>query len=205
LGSFGSINSESFPTEINRGANKEREEILPLITREDKQQEVTNLSEKFGRSKAAFLVDFKGMDVESVTKLRKTLKPINSEMKVVRNTLAIRALADHASVKPVLENKFVGTNAVVFAFEDPSAVAKALAAFGKDVEAFQLKSGVMDGAALDEAGIKHLATLPGKNELRAMLLGTLAAPMTKLLGTFQAVPGGFVRVLNGYKETKPQS
>ena len=178
---------------------------MPLITREDKQQEITSLSEKFGRSKAAFLVDFKGMDVESVTKLRKTLKPINSEMKVVRNTLAIRALADHPSTKPVLENKFVGTNAVVFAFEDPSAVAKALTAFGKDVEAFQLKSGVMDGAGLDEAGIKVLATLPGKNELRAMLLGTLAAPMTKLLGTMQAVPGGFVRVLNGYKESKPQA
>ena len=177
---------------------------MPLITREEKQQEITSLSEKFGRSKAAFLVDFKGMDVESVTKLRKTLKPVNSEMKVVRNTLAIRALADHPTIKPVLGDKLVGTNAVVFAFEDPSAVAKALSAFAKDVEAFQMKSGVMDGAALNEAGIKHLATLPGKNELRAMLLGTLAAPMTKLLGTFQAVPGGFVRVVAAYKDTKKE-
>lgn len=173
---------------------------MPLITREEKAAEITSLSEKFGRSKAAFLVDFKGMDVESVTKLRKTLKPINSEMKVVRNTLAIRALSDHPTIKPVLENKLVGTNAIVFAYEDPSASAKTLSAFAKDVEAFQLKSGVMDGSALDEAGIKYLATLPGKNELRAMLLGTLAAPMTKFLGTLQAVPGGFVRVLNGQKE-----
>jgi large subunit ribosomal protein L10 len=176
---------------------------LPLITREQKQQEVTSLSEKFGRSKAAFLVDFKGMDVESVTKLRKTLVPINSEMKVVRNTLAIRALADHPSIKPVLESKFVGTNAVVFAYEDPSAAAKALTAFGKDVEAFQLKSGVMEGAALDEQGIKYLSTLPGKNELRAQLLGVLAAPATKLLGTMQAVPAGFVRVVNAYNEKNP--
>jgi len=171
-----------------------------LITREDKAAEITSLSEKFGRSKAAFLVDFKGMDVESVTKLRKALKPIQSEMKVVRNTLAIRALNDHPTLKPVLENKLVGTNAIVFVYEDPSASAKALSTFGKDVEAFQMKSGVMDGAALDEAGIKYLATLPGKNELRGMLLGTLAAPMTKFLGTLQAVPGGFVRVLNGQKE-----
>lgn len=177
---------------------------MPLITREQKQQEITSLSDKFGRSKAAFLVDFKGMDVESVTKLRKALKPVNSEMKVVRNTLAIRALADHASTKAVLEDKLVGTNAVVFAFEDASATAKALSTFAKDVEAFQLKSGAMDGAALNEAAIKHLATLPGKNELRAMLLGTLAAPMTKLLGTFQAVPGGFVRVVAAYKDTKKE-
>ena len=173
---------------------------MPLITREDKQAEISSLSEKFGRSKAAFLVDFKGMDVESVTKLRKTLKPVNSEMRVVRNTLAIRALNDHPSIKPALEEKLVGTNAIVFAYEDPSASAKTLSNFGKEVEAFQLKSGVMDGAALDEEGIKYLATLPGKQELRAMLLGTLAAPMTKLLGTMQAVPGGFVRVLNGQKE-----
>jgi large subunit ribosomal protein L10 len=171
-----------------------------LVTREEKQQEIASISEKFGRSKAAFLVDFKGMDVESVTKLRKTLKPIQSEMKVVRNTLAIRALNDHPSIKPALEDKLVGTNAIVFAYEDPSASAKALNNFGKEVEAFQMKSGVMDGAALDEQGIKYLATLPGKNELRAMLLGTLAAPMTKFLGTLQAVPGGFVRVLNGQKE-----
>jgi large subunit ribosomal protein L10 len=173
---------------------------LPLITREDKAAEITLLSEKFGRSKAAFLVDFKGMDVENVTKLRKTLKPINSEMKVVRNTLAIRALTDHPTLKPALENKLVGTNAIVFVYEDPSASAKALSAFGKDVEAFQLKSGVMDGSALDEAGIKYLATLPGKNELRAMLLGTMAAPMTQFVRVLQAVPEGFVRVLNGQKE-----
>jgi large subunit ribosomal protein L10 len=175
---------------------------LPLIKREDKQKEITSLSEKFGRSKAAFLVDFKGMDVESVTKLRKTLKPIQSEMKVVRNTLAIRALADHPTIKPALEDKFVGTNAVIFAYEDPSAAAKALTTFGKDVEAFQLKSGIMDGAALDAKGITYLATLPGKNELRAQLLGVLAAPMTKFLGTLQAVPGGFVRVLNAHVENK---
>lgn len=177
---------------------------MPLVTREQKQQEITSLSEKFGRSKAAFLVDFKGMDVENVTKLRKTLKPINAEMKVVRNTLAIRALNDHESIKPVLENKFVGTNAVVFVYEDPSATAKALSAFAKDVEAFQMKSGVMEGAALDENAIKYLATLPGKDELRAMLLGTLAAPMTKLLGTMQAVPGGMVRVLNAWNETRKE-
>lgn len=177
---------------------------MPLITREDKQKEITFLSEQFAKSKAAFLVDYKGMDVESMVKLRKQLRPINSDMKVVRNTLAIRALADHPTLKPALEDKLVGTNAIVFAFEDPSAAAKALSKFGEDVEAFELKSGVMDGAAMDKAGIKYLATLPGKNELRAQMLGVLAAPMTKLLGTMQAVPGGFVRALSAYKDTKKE-
>ena len=114
---------------------------MPLVTREDKQQEITALSERFGRTKAAFLVDFKGMDVESTVRLRKALKPMNSEMKVVRNTLAIRALSDHPTMKPALEDKLVGTNAIVFAFEDPSAVAKTLSKFGDEVEAFEMKSG----------------------------------------------------------------
>lgn len=175
-----------------------------MMTREKKNQEISSISERFGRAKAAFLVDFKGMDVESVTSLRKALKPVQSEMKVVRNTLAIRALSDHPQMKPALEDKLVGTNAIVFAFEDPSAAAKTLSKFGEDVEAFQIKSGVMDGTALDLNGIKQLATLPSKPELQAMLLAVFAAPMTKILGTMQAVPGGFVRVLNAYKETKSE-
>ncbi len=175
-----------------------------MMTREKKSQEISSISERLGRSKAAFLVDFKGMDVESVTALRKALKPVQSEMKVVRNTLAIRALSDHPQMKPVLEDKFVGTNAIVFAFDDPSAAAKTLAKFGEDVEAFQIKTGVLDGNLLDERAIKQLATLPTKPELQAMLLAVFAAPMTKILGTMQAVPEGFVRVLNAYKETKTE-
>jgi large subunit ribosomal protein L10 len=170
------------------------------MNREQKAQEITAISEKFGRAKAAFLVDFKGMDVESVTKLRKSLRPVESEMRVVRNTLAQRALIDHPDMKTVLDDLLVGTNAIVFAYGDAGASAKTLSKFGEDVEAFELKSGVMDGQLLDKAKIKYLATLPGKNELRAMFLGTLSAPMTKLLGTMQAVPASFVRVLNKYNE-----
>ncbi len=175
-----------------------------MMTREQKAQEITAISEKFGRAKAAFLVDFKGMDVESVTKLRKSLRPVESEMRVVRNTLAQRALMDHPAMKSVLDDQLVGTNAIVFAYGDASASAKTLSKFGEDVEAFQLKWGVMDGQALDEAKVKYLATLPGKQELQAQLLGVFAAPMTKLLGTMQAVPAGFVRALNAYKDTKKE-
>lgn len=173
-----------------------------MMTRERKAQEIALISEKFGRSKAAFLVDFKGMDVENVTKLRKSLRPVESEMKVVRNTLALRALADHPDIKAALENEFVGTNAIVFAYNEPSAAAKALRDFGKEVEAFEIKSGALDGRRMDESAVKQLADLPGKDELRAMLLAVFSAPMTKMLGTMQAVPAGFARALNAYKETK---
>jgi large subunit ribosomal protein L10 len=171
-----------------------------MITRADKAQEIAVLSEKFGRAKAAFLVDFKGMTVEQVTTLRKRLFPLESEMKVVRNTLAVRALMDHPASESAIKDSFTGTNAVVFAYGEAPAAAKALSDFGKEVELFQLKAGVMDGAKLDANQIKALANLPSKDVLRAMLLGTLQAPMSKFLGTLQAVPGSFVRVLAAHNE-----
>jgi len=171
-----------------------------INTRDEKATEITSLSEKFGRAKAAFLADFKGMTVEQVTTLRKKLHPIEGEMKVVRNTLAIRALKDHSKSESAIGNDFVGTNAVIFAFGEAPTAAKVLSDFAKDVEAFQLKVGVMDGSRLDANSIKALASLPSKDVLRAMLLGTLQAPMSKFLGTLQAVPGGFVRVLAAKKD-----
>ncbi len=170
-----------------------------MITRADKAQEIASLSEKFGRAKAAFLVDFKGMNVEQVTTLRKKLIPVEAEMKVVRNTLAIRALADHPQAE-FLKEAFVGNNAVVFAYNDASASAKALTDFAKEVELLQLKVGVMDGQKLDVQGIKALASLPPKEVLRAQLLGLLQQPMAKFVGTLNAVPAGFVRVLAAQKD-----
>ncbi len=171
-----------------------------MITREDKAQEISALAESFGRAKAAFLVDFKGMTVEQVTNLRKKLFPIESEMKVVRNTLALRALADHPKTHSALQNDFVGTNAVVFAFGEAPVVAKALSDFAKDVESLQLKVGALEGARLDAKGIKALASLPSKEVLRAQFLGVLQAPMSTFVRTLSAVPGGFVRVLAAQKD-----
>lgn len=171
-----------------------------MITRADKAQEIASLSEKFGRAKAAFLVDFKGMTVEQVTSLRKKLVPVESEMKVVRNTLAIRALADHPSTESAIKGSFVGNNAIIFAFGEAPASAKALTDFAKEVEQLQVKGGVMDGQKLDVNGVKALANLPSKEVLRSMLLGTLQAPMSKFVGTLNAVPSGFVRVLAAQKD-----
>lgn len=172
---------------------------MAYTTRAEKSQEISSLSEKFGRAKAAFLVDFKGMSVEQVTSLRKKLVPVEAEMKVVRNTLAVRALIDHPKTE-VLKDSFVGNNAIVFAFGEAPASAKALADFAKEVELLQLKVGYMDGQKLSSDGIKALANLPSKDVLRAQFLGLLQQPMAKFVGTLNAVPSGFVRVLAGQKD-----
>lgn len=176
-----------------------------MKTRQQKAEEITALADRFERAKAAFLVDFKGLNVEQVTTFRKKLYPIQSEMKVVRNTLAKLALKKCSHIDPKLEESFVGTNAVVFSYEDPSASAKSITEFSKEAEELVIKTGVLEGKLLDENQIKYLATLPSKDELRAKLLGTLQAPMAQFVRVLHAVPSGFVRVLAAYKDQKSES
>ncbi len=173
-----------------------------MMTRADKVEEIKALSEKFAKAKAAFIVDFKGMKVEQVTDLRKKLHPVESEMKVVRNTLAKLALKDFPEMDKALSSTFTGTNAIVFAYGDLTASAKALSLYAKDVEVFQLKAGVMDGQALSQDKINYLATLPSKEVLRAQFLGVLQAPAGKFVQTLNAVPSGFARVLQAYNDQK---
>ncbi len=151
-----------------------------MITRADKEQEIKLIAERFAKSNGAFIIDFKGMKVQQVTNLRKKLNTSDSEMKVVRNTLARRALKAYPKVEEALSKSLKGTNALVFAYGEVNTTAKVLADFAKDVEILQIKTGVMDGEALSDAKIKFLATLPGKNELRAMFLGVLQAPGSTL-------------------------
>ena len=176
-----------------------------MMTRARKVEEVAHISSCLEKAKAAFLVDFKGMNVEEVTTLRKSLHPVQSEMKVVRNTLARRALKEHPHLETCLAEHFVGTNAIVFAYDDASTSAKKLTEFGKEVEALVIKTGIMGGRSLDEAQIKHLATLPSKEELQAKLLGTLQAPMSKFVRVLNEVPSGLARLLGAYRDSKKES
>ena len=173
-----------------------------LKTREQKQEFVSVLSEKLNKAKATFVVDYIGMDVEQVTGLRKQLNGLQSEMKVVRNTLARLALNERTDAEKELAGELVGTNAFVFAYDDVSASAKALADFSKDVEHLKLKTGVMDGKKLDSDKIKYLATLPSKDVLRAQLLSLMNTPATQMARVLNAGPQSFLNVLNAYKDTK---
>jgi large subunit ribosomal protein L10 len=164
-----------------------------MMTRATKEQEVKTLNEKFAKANGAFIVDFKGMKVEQVTNLRKSLHKAESEMKVVRNTLAKRAFKQHPAAEKAFASSMTGTNALVFSYGEVNATAKALAEFAKDVEVLQIKSGVMGEDALDSAKIKFLATLPGKDQMRAQFLALLKEPSTRLarvLNEYQKKQGG---------------
>jgi large subunit ribosomal protein L10 len=172
-----------------------------MITRADKEQEIKEITDRFAKSKGTFIIDFKGMKVDQVTNLRKKLFAAESEMKVVRNTLARRALKDHPGVEKALSDSLRGTNALIFSYGEVTTTAKTLANFAKDVEIMQIKTGVMGDEALTEAKIKTLATLPGKNEVRAMFLGVLNAPGSKLARCLNE----YAKKLGGGAEVAPQA
>ena len=175
-----------------------------MLNKSQKTECVNSISESLSRARAAFLVDFKGLDVERITVLRKKLRQANSEIRVVRNTLARLALKGHPEMEPVFQTEFVGTNAFVFAYEDASASAKVLSEFGKENDFLKLKMGVMDGRRLDESKIKALATLPSKEELQSQLLRVMSAPATQMVRVMKAVPEALVYVLNAYKDSKDE-
>ena len=172
------------------------------MDRESKINIAKDLTAKMARAKAAFLVDFKGIKVDEVTDLRKSLRGQQAELQVVRNTLAKRALGEHPEVEKHWASNLKGTNAFVFAYDEVSEPAKALTKVSEDLECFKIKSAVLDGRLLDVKAVKQLATLPGKDELRAQLLSVLQAPAGRLVRTLNEVASSFVRVLSARAEGK---
>ena len=176
-----------------------------MITKAQKVEEVQKLSDSLARSKASFLVNFQGMNVEQMTDLRKKLNKVHSEIKVVRNSLGKRALTSQPGMEQAWSDFFTGTNAFVFSYdEDVGALAKVIDKASSEWEVFQVKSGFMRGALLSSEQVKVLATLPGKQELRAMFLGVLKEPMSLFVRTLNEVPSSFVRVLNAHKKRQEE-
>src|SRR4051812_6970983 len=169
------------------------------MDRATKQAEVTNLSEKFQRSVALFVADYKGMNVEQITTLRKELSSQKDvEMQVVKNTLALRALQSQPYSSALAES-LTGTNAIIFAYKDAAAPAKALVKYSDEFEHLRLKTGVLKGQKMTEAMIKSLATLPTREVLIAKLMGSMNAPAQNLVGVLAAVPRSVLNALNAIK------
>ncbi len=145
---------------------------------------VARLHEKMARAKAAILAEPKGLDVATVTELRRRCREAKVDYKVVKNTLAVRA-SRGTPVEPLAE-KFVGPTALVMSYDDVVAPAKILVDFAKDRESFAVRTAVIEGKVTDAAGVQALARLPGIAELRgriASLIGMPAARLARLVAT----------------------
>jgi len=170
------------------------------ITRDAKTTEIAALKGRFDKMTSAIFLDYKGLNVETVTKLRVEFRKAGVEYKVVKNTLVRHAIKG-ATYSEKLDDVLAGMTGVAWSYEDPSAAAKVVKAFRKDggpeAEKLTVKAGLLDGAVLDAKAVEGtLATMPGKNELRATLLATLQAPLQQFVALLQAPAQNFVYVLS---------
>jgi large subunit ribosomal protein L10 len=173
------------------------------MERAQKETLVGTIKDRFDRMTSAVFLDFKGLNVEAVSKLRDEFRKSGVEYRVVKNTLVRHAIKHHGWAKS-LKPSLVGMTGVAWSYEDPSAAAKVVKEFrkSKEHEKLKIKAGLIDGQVLTPDAVEtQLATMPGKNELRATLLMTLQAPLQQFLQQLNAPAQNFVYVLKA-KEDK---
>ncbi|MBN2059130.1 MAG: 50S ribosomal protein L10 [Deltaproteobacteria bacterium] len=149
-----------------------------------KEQFVTEMNRLLKDAQATFVVDYQGLNVEKMNKLRGELRKIGAEFHVVKNRLVKLACKDTDT--EAIKDKFAGTCAMVITDDDIIAPAKVLVELSKEFEKLDIKVGQISGKAMDAQAVKKLAGLPGRDQLLAQALSTM-----------QAVTTSFVRVLNG--------
>ena len=152
---------------------------------DQKQAEVDAVVANLKDAKSVVVIDYLGLTVEEVTNMRSELREQGATMKVIKNTVLRRA-ADAAGIEGI-EDLFVGPTAIAFSEEDPVAPAKVAAKYAKDVEAVEIKGGMIEGKVASLEEIQALATLPSRDGLLSMLVSVLQAPVRDFALTVKAI------------------
>jgi len=163
------------------------------MDRTQKETVVGELKVAFKDVLSVVLADTRGIDVPAVTSVRDEFRKAGCHYRVLKNTL-VRIAIKGSAMEPMTK-LLEGPTAGIWSTESPSAPAKVATKVAKDLEKFVIKGGYFDGTALDAKGVESLATMPGKDELRAMLLMTFLAAPTDFVRTLAAGPTNFLYVL----------
>ena len=169
------------------------------LNRQEKAVVIDEVTGQVANAQSVVIAEYRGLDVASVTVLRKQARESGVYLRVLKNTLVRRAIADTSF--DGLSDQLVGP--LMYAVsEDPVAAAKTMADFAKTNPSLVIKGGAMPNSLLDEAGVKALASMPSRDELLAKLLGTMQAPITQFVRTLNEVPTKFVRGLAAVRDQK---
>jgi len=158
-----------------------------------KVEAVEALKQRFDGVTSAVLTEYRGLTVKQVADLRKALKGVSGEYKVLKNRLA--RLAVRGSGLDALSAHLKGPTGLAFTRKDPVAIAKALQTFARANPKLTIKLGLVEGVLLQEAGVKALADLPSREELRAQLVGAIQGPLSQLVTLLTAPQRQLVQVL----------
>jgi large subunit ribosomal protein L10 len=166
---------------------------------EQKQAVVAEVSAQLAQAQAVILAEYRSITVQDMTSLRKKARSSGVYLRVLKNTLARRAVAE--TPFKGLSEKMVGPLAYGIS-SDPVAVAKVLQEFAKENEKFVIKGGAMPNVVMSPREVADLAKMPSRQELLAKLLGTMQAPVAKFVRTLNEVPGKFVRTVAAVRDQK---
>lgn len=161
---------------------------------------VRGLQESLGKASGAFLVDYQGLKVETLTKLRHELRDANVQFQVVKNRLLV--IACEGTDTAVLKDHITGPSALAITYEDVIKPAKVLTNFSRDNEALEIKVGQINGKVVDLRAINKLAKLPPKEILLSQLLFTLSGVPASLVRVLSEIPRRMVTVLEAIKRQK---
>jgi large subunit ribosomal protein L10 len=175
-----------------------------LLTKEQKRQIVEGLCEGFKKSPVLVLVDYRGLNVEKISELRRKLYESGGRLQVAKNTLIKVALKEAGKENPDFDQYFEGPNAALYVDEtgDPMATLKTLVKFAKDNGLPTVKSGLFEGEVYDAAGVEQLSKLPSRKELLGMLANVMQAPITGLAVSLNNIILKLPYAINAVKEKK---
>lgn len=172
------------------------------LNREDKAVVVTEVAAEVAKASAIVMAEYRGLDVQAMTTLRRKARESDVYLRVLKNTLARRAVA--GTPFEGLTSHMVGP--LIYGLStDPVAAARVLNDFAKANDKLVLKAGALPNSVFDAQGVKALATMPSREELLATLLGTMQAPVAKFVRTLNEVPGKFVRTLAALRDEREKS
>ena len=170
------------------------------IRLEDKQQIVSEVNQAASSALSAVLADYRGVTVEDMTVLRENARANKVYLRVVRNTLLKRAVAD--TEFECIQGVLVGPTILAFSQEDPGAAARVLKDFAEENDDFEIKALSVGGQLMDASQIDVLAKLPTLDQARSMLMSVMLAPVTKLARTMNEVPSKVTRVVAAVRDQK---
>ena len=154
------------------------------MNREEKQQVVESLGQRFGSIRSLFLIDYRGLKVVDATELRRKIREFNGSYIVVKNTLALRAAKDNGLEQ--IGSYLEGPTAVAFHKRDVVGMAKLLTELAKAYPNFRFKAALIEGKIVPPSEIQKIASLPSREVLLSKLVFLLKAPLQRLGGALKA-------------------